>query len=493
MNRFRPALIGLALLCIPATTLAQGTTDWSRLYLDDLEAARQVIAKDHPGPVDEKNPAFRRTLASAYDEARLAAPQVKSYTSYTIALHRFVNRFQDAHLSFSPRPRPLEGVRAAGIYPVWRGKAFRVEEVDARYGERAAALQGATIVSCDGVPASRLFTDRVLSWRGRPAIAADWFLWAPLLLVDYGPPTPKAPARCRFRKGTETKTLALQWQPTTPDEERAVQERLVAMPDRPLRTSRLEDGTIWVDIPTFQVNEESDVAAMRGMIDSLGAEMKRNPGWKLLVFDLRGNHGGSEQWGDEIAAAVFGKEWAEAARSWLDDGAYVEWRVSKDNVEALKGNVQQQEKRHGKDHPLVAQTRAFVDAMNAALTSGRSLYGLPSPAQGLPRPPAVTVPGKIVLVTSASCYSACLDFLDRMRLHPAVVQVGQTTGVDTVYMDTWGEGLPSGLGSISHPMKVFRNRKRGNNEAYAPTVVYEGRLADTDALRSWITANYRSR
>src|SRR3954452_18332332 len=123
MHRFRPALIGLALLCTPATTLAQGTTDWRRLYLDDLEAARQVIAKDHPGPVDEKNPAFRRTLASAYDEARLAAPQVKSYTSYAIALPRFVNRFQDAHLSFSPRSRPLEGVRASGIYPVWPGEA----------------------------------------------------------------------------------------------------------------------------------------------------------------------------------------------------------------------------------------------------------------------------------------------------------------------------------------------------------------------------------
>src|SRR5215207_4380191 len=40
--------------------------------------------------------------------------------------------------------------------------------------------------------------------------------------------------------------------------------------------------------------------------------------------------------------------------------------------------------------------------------------------------------------------------------HPAVVQVGQTTGVDTVYMETWTEGLPSGLAEVSHAMKVFR-------------------------------------
>jgi len=489
MNRLRAILIALALLCAPTTTLAQDDVDWRRTYLADLEAARRVIAEDHPGPVDPENPAFRRTLASAYDEARRAAPQVKSYTSYATALRRFVNRFQDAHLSVSG-PRPLEGMRAAGIYPVWRGKVFVIDEVDARYGERIATLKGKTIVSCNGIPASRLFTDHVLAWRGRPAIAADWFLWAPLLLVDYGPPTPQAPTRCRLRKGTKTETLTLQWQPITPDEERAVQERLIAMPDRPLRTSRLDDGTIWVDVPTFQVNEESDIAAMRGMIDSLGAEMKRNPDWKLLVFDLRGNRGGSEQWGNEIAAAVFGKEWADAAGGWLDDGVYIDCRVSKRNLEAVEGNALQQERRHGKD--AGASMRRFAESMRTALESGRPYLDQRWPVQGSPRPPAAAVPGKIVVVTSPSCYSACLDFLDRMRLHPAVVQVGQTTGVDTVYMETWGWDLPSGLGQLSVPMKVFRDRKRKNNEAYAPKVEYKGKLADTEALRSWIAASYRS-
>jgi Peptidase family S41 len=492
MNRFRAALIGLALLGAAAATFAQGETDWSRIYLEDLEVARRVITEDHPGPVDSKNPEFRRALESAYEEAKSAAPQVKSFTSYAIALTRFGNRFQDAHLAVMLKPRPLEGVRAAGIFPVWRGDAFVIEEVDARYGERAAALEGATIVSCDGAPAARLFTDRVLSWRGRPSIKADWFLWAPLLLVDYGPPTPKAPAQCSLRAGSRTETVALQWKETTPEEVRAAQERLMEMPARPLRVSKLADGTIWVDIPTFQVNEEGEISAMRGMIDSLAAELKENHDWKLLVFDLRGNRGGSEVWGDEIAAALFGKDWLEAARKWLDDGRYTEWRISKDNIESIQGIAEQQEKRHGKDNPSVAATRKFAESMRAALAEGRSLIGEDSPAQGVPRPPAAAVPGKIVVVTSASCYSACLDFMDRMRLHPAVVHVGQPTGVDTVYMESWGQGLPSGLGSVSYPMKVVRNRKRGNNEAYTPKVEYTGRLADTEALRKWINANYRS-
>src|SRR5690349_8578238 len=219
MNRFRALLIGLAFLGAPATAFAQDNTDWSRLYLTDLEFARRVIAENHPGPVDEENPVFRRALESAYEEARNAAPQVKSYTTYAIALRRFGNRFQDGHLSINTGSRPLEGRRSAGIYPAWENDAFVVEEVDARYGEQVALLQGAKIESCEGVSARQLFTDQVLSWRGRRSIAADWFTWAPLLLVDYGPPLPKAPARCLFRTAKKgLQEIPLQWKEATAEE-----------------------------------------------------------------------------------------------------------------------------------------------------------------------------------------------------------------------------------------------------------------------------------
>jgi hypothetical protein len=105
------------------------------------------------------------------------------------------------------------------------------------------------------------------------------------------------------------------------------------------------------------------------------------------------------------------------------------------------------------------------------------------------RPQAAGVPGKIVVVTSASCFSACLDFLDVLKLHPAVVQVGQPTGVDTDYMENWGWPLPSGLAQIGYPMKVYRNRRRANNEGYAPRVKHDD-LSDSAALAAWIRRDY---
>lgn len=386
MNRFRAVLIGLALLgssALSAETIQEA--DWSRILLNDLEAARQLIAENHPGPVDDENPEFRRALVSAYEEAKSAAPQVKSGSDYARAIRRFAGSFKDGHLVINVS-QSLE---------------------------------------------------------------------------------------------------------TAPEEPGAAQVQ--AMPARPLRLSKLPDGTIWVDVPTFVVDAKDDVAAMRAMIDGLAAEMKQNRDWKLLVFDLRGNRGGASQWGDELAAAVFGTEWAEAARAWLLSGVHIEWRVSKDNIESLDGIVIQQERRHGKDHPGAAQTRAFADSMRAALAGGQALLRDPRfQTAEAPRPPATPVPGRVVAVTSASCFSSCLDFLDVLRLHPAVVQVGQTTGVDTTYMESWGQGLPSGLAQISYPMKVYRNRKRKHNEAYTPKVAYEGALADTDALRTWIAVNHRS-
>jgi hypothetical protein len=53
-------------------------------------------------------------------------------------------------------------------------------------------------------------------------------------------------------------------------------------------------------------------------------------------------------------------------------------------------------------------------------------------------------------------------------------------------MENWGARLPSGLVSISFPMKVYRNRRRAHNAAYAPTVPYGGAIEDTDAVRAWI-------
>ena len=483
----------LLLLCLSVGTAARAQTgeDWRGLYLKDLAAARDTIAADHPGMVDAENPAFARAMEAAFAEASAAAPLVKGYDSYRVALTRFANRFQDEHLSIT-FSRPFESVREAGVYTLYEGGEFVVEEVDARYGAGGEGLRGARLVGCDGTEARELFRGRVLSWRGRESVEADWHKLAPLLFVDYGPPAQTAvPSSCRFRAGGRTLTLQLKWGAAASKDVAERVARLTSPGERALGLERLEGGRVlWANVPTFGVDGEEQVKRMRALVESLGEELKLNKTWRLLVFDLRGNSGGSSVWGGQLAAAVFGAGWAEKTEAWLNDGVYTEWRVSEGNVAALRGIVRQQEQRHGAGSEGVKYFRAFADSMAEALKRGKPLIGEAKRRAGRARPSPSKVPGKVVLLTSASCFSACLDFLDTMRLHPSAVQAGQTTGVDTVYMENWGKPLPGGVARVNYPMKVYRNRRRANNEAYAPHAPYAGRIGDTEKVRAWVLKKF---
>lgn len=484
-------MAALLLICaVPERAAAQADTSWSALYRMDLDTARAVIEANHPGMFDRQNPEFARTLRSAYAEAHRAAPLVDSYRSYAIALRRFGNRFQDAHLNVGGK-RWIEPVREAGLYPEFNGGAFVVADVDSsRYGAVAGQIRGAVIERCDGIPADRLFREGVLSWRGRASVQADWILLAPYLLVDYGPPTRPGPARCVFRTGASRIEVPLHWAPAVTAQVEARRHNLVGFPRRPLGLDVLENGRVlWVNVPTFALQGDSAVTAMRTLVDSLGAHA-REESWKLLVFDLRGNSGGNSAWGRDIARAVFGQRWIDDAVAWLSDGVYAEWRASPGNIASNREVLAQVERQRGAESSGAAGYRVLLDSLSAALQRGSPYFSQPKARQGLPRPAAVPLPGRVVVITSAHCYSACLDFMDLIRLVPGVIHVGATTGVDTQYIENWGRDLPSGVAAIGHPMKVWRNRRRGSSEAYAPDIPAPVRLRDTDALRTWVISRF---
>jgi hypothetical protein len=479
----RGVLIVLLAACTSSTAPDPQAVEWSRTYLADLGVARDTITSNHPGVADRDNPAFGRTLGAAYEEARRAASDVVDYDSYRVALTRFANQFQDAHLAISFK-KPFESLRDAGIITTYRGDTFVVAGVDERYGSKAVEIENATLISCDGISAREHFKSRLLSWRGRAPVEADWHILAPILFVDYGPPAPGVPSRCRFDAGGRTVDLALSFRETTQDRVSQLLE-LQTGEDRDLSLERLADGVVWVNVPTFAVSDENSIAAMRSLIDDFRTEVSRND-WRLIVFDLRGNSGGSSSWGRQFATALFGADWTRGAMQWLSDGVYTEWRVSPENVDAVAGHVRQAEQRHGAESEAAKENRAFHQTMSNALARGDVFWSIPRSRTGLETPQPVPLPGRIAVITGPSCFSACLDFLDVMRLHPAVVHAGHITGVDTVYMENWGKPLPSGLARISYPMKVYRNRRRGNNEAYVPHLRYPASLHDSAALRGWI-------
>ena len=95
--------------------------------------------------------------------------------------------------------------------------------------------------------------------------------------------------------------------------------------------------------------------------------------------------------------------------------------------------------------------------------------------------------GKVVLVTDEHCASACLDFADLVRSVPGAIHMGQATSADTLYMDIGRVALPSG-NHLVIPLKVWRNRLRGNNEVLQPDVPLQVDIRDDAAVRQAVLA-----
>ena len=483
----RSILLAAALLAAAPLAAQSADTAWSDLYLRDLAEARRVIAENHPGPVDTMNHDFAHALDSAYAAAVARAPQVRDYDGFAVALQMFGNSFQDAHLNVAGR-RTDGTVRDAGVRTRYVHGTLEVVGTDARYNGRIAP--GATVLDCDGVSSGVLLDQRVLSWRGRRGITADRYTHAPLLLVDFGPPSPAAPRACRFASGGDTVDVALDWRAGP----RAGVLRAAAeandFPQQRLSVRR-DGDMLWVQIPTFAVRGD-DIALMERTIETLASELRSGTRTDLVVIDLRGNSGGSSSWGDRIAGHLFGSEWLAAAKAYLNDGTYTEWRVSRDNIATLEQLVRQVEEQGNANG--AAGLRVLRDSMVAAQRRGATLIANPGSVRdrsGVEKPRRSQVPYQVVAITSASCFSACLDFMDLMRAHGAATHVGQPTGVDTDYMENWGQTLPSGVAGVGYPMKVYRHRRRANNHGYIPHVAHDD-VHDTAALERWIRENRAS-
>lgn len=471
----------LALVATPASAQeAPSDTVWSDLFLADVESAADAIVQNHPGMVDDQNPTFRQALAGALAEARAAAPAVDGFTAYRVGLSRFADAFEDLHLSFSFRGRGFEGLRSAGIYPVYRDRQLVVAEVGEQHGH-GSDLVGGVLLDCDGRPAPEVLRGNVLSWDGLDTLEAEWVRQAPLTLVDFGVTAP--PSACRVQTDSGVRTVPLTWRPISDGAVRSVKGRLTRARPADWRVETFDGGDlVWVRIPSFQTRTEADDAALHRVVDRLA----RVDAWDTLVFDLRGNEGGSSTWGRLMAEAVFGSAWVAAAAAWLSDGVYVEFRVSRDNVAAMEANARRAAERFGEGHPSTQSLRARADALSDALSRGDDLLGTPVERAGVPQPDPAPVPGRIVLLTDGACFSACLDFVDVMRLHPAVLHAGLPTSADSQYMENWGRRLPSGLAFVGYPMKVYRNRRREAGEGVEPSARYEGSMANTVLVRHWV-------
>ena len=480
MKRMLGAATAAFIACSAQAQAQPSGTDWGAALRRDAQTIHDTFRDSHPGYVDPENPGFRGVLERGLQTALARAERADSQAAWWWALREYIASFDDGHVGVGlVNGVNLGDVAWPGFLTAYRGddQVVAVRETD------AAPPLGAKLVSCDGKGAAELAADRVGRFRGRWFLESQRSRWGPQLLVDWNNPYVPELRSCVF----ETDGVRTAW----PLEWRGVSlERLSPKFDAAsqghrgeIGMRRLADGTVWISLPTFDGGGAENVKALEALVAEVKAELTEIRSAPRIVFDLRGNSGGSSAWGYELARLLWGAPYV-AARTPRSEG--VDWRLSEENVRHIDDLIAQLSRRTPKPTEFIEGLERMRAEAAADLAAGKPYWRQPPGDGADPDMGARSELGAPVFaVTDGVCASACLDAMDLWKAL-GVVQVGRETSADTVYMEVRGKRLPSGTANLNIPVKVYRGRPRGHNVTYRPDHRFDGSMADTEALARWI-------
>ena len=306
-------------------------------------------------------------------------------------------------------------------------------------------------------------------------------------MIDTGDPYVRPIEHCVFDTDGSRLAVDLEWRAGGPDF--YSRYNLYSEPQRPaIGMRRLSDGSYWFTLPTFNGNPESDAGrALGALISQIADEadaLRRAP---AIVFDLRGNGGGSSQWSAQIAEVLWG---AGAFRHAPEPPMTVVWRASDGNLQALRDGLQERDANGNLSSASREWYQRSIAGLEAAIARGDDRWAIePTFDDGsdahLEAPPYHPPDGTVLVLTDENCMSACLDAVD-LWVRLGATPIGRETGADTVYMETRDVDLPSRLGGMSLPMKFYIGRERGHNQSVVPVHRFEGDMSDTGAIEAWV-------
>lgn len=460
--------------------------DWRAAHETDLAAIRAVLENDHPGAIDSNDLAFTKWLNHGVAAAQVREESITSGAAYLASLAAYTTGFRDTHLIVEPTFK-REPKRWPGFIVARRGTDIVVVDRDA--ADQAAPPQGAIVNRCDGSDIHTLVKQRVLPCGFDQRVPANRARAVAELFLDGGNPFAPAPASCVFAIGGTEKALKLTYRKLPKDFAQRYEAALFGAA-APFGWSEPADGVVWIGLPSFDYGEKN-AARLRKVVDKLASDAERVRHGRAIIFDVRGNAGGSSLWGDEIRDILWYPE--DVAKYAPPDPSGVDWRASPDNRDYMLGLISEVIPKVGSQSPVGLNLTRVARGLNEAVEQKKPYWreGNPTPGPGggltrrRPREAKPLFPVKVIIVSNGSCASACLDFADRILQMPGTHIVGFATAGDGLYTESRSITLPSGKAVLHFPMKVYRGRPRGDMEYYEPDIAYDGPWT-TAKVRQWL-------
>ena len=471
----------------------RSAADWQAMARGDLDLVHATIVSSHPGVIDTSNPGFNDWVESGYRQALALVPQAISYDTAMSVVRFYTTGFLDGHLGYSDDVRSNQPV----IHDGWS-----VDFVKGRYVVAAVLPDwpvaqpplGAELVACDGRSPDDIIRQDVAPFvdrRDDPTTRHAHAQEIGALHVSN-----RRLRHCHFRSADGSmRDLRVVYRPVST---KAFFSTLVHVADASQRRGNgftFQDGVLWIRAANFNLRSGTpDATGLEAMLEALPGLA----GVKTIVFDTRGNMGGDSTVGDRIFdAATGGLDYDRAGIERLPH-VYAQWRVSGTLLATATQDAARKASLYGESSAQVLASKRFLDQVKAALAAGETWIEQDGDYR-ITRADIVARHGRlrrfdgtVMLLTDAHCVSACLDFADVVRQVPGAIHLGQTTGSDTVYLEGGSVRLPSG-NHLMLPLKVWRNRLRGNSEPLTPDIPLDVDMDDDAAVRKAVLAAQPSR
>ncbi|MFZ6750372.1 S41 family peptidase [Undibacterium sp. Ren11W] len=452
--------------------LPKTAADWRHAAIIDIDAAYQLSMENHPGVYDTANPDFLKNLQAAKASGLALAVRVEDAAGYVAATQGFNVRIHDGHAGMSHNldVSQLPAERWPGFITVWRGDALYVYAA-----EMGGPSVGAEVLACDGKPIKQIISTNVFGFQGRSDEAGHWWVRAPRVFLDRGNPFLALPRRCQFSLNGKSSQHSLVWKALS---EQASKWRTESYNGEQLEVGMSEPRKkiLWLAMPTFAPDEKQR-EAYRLMLKGLAEHRKNFLEADAVVIDLRQNQGGSSEWSQLFAEALWGKGRVDRRVAAYGAKTEVWWRASLGNTDYVAGLVEvlTQQKQiegaqwariqsEGMQAALARGDKFFVEAEQKALKQSTQEAN----ADVFGDPPAFKVP--LYVIVPGQCASACLDAIDVFSLFSNTKLIGAPSSADSTYMDVRTQRLASGLADVIIPNKVYVNRPRKNGQVYLPAI-----------------------
>ncbi len=490
MNRMIAAA-SAAVLSLTVAAGAAAAQDFRALAQQDLQAAHDALAANHPAAVIPGAPSenFRGWIDAGLQDAQSKVGQVNSGDSHAYLLRYYANGFRDSNIAIRPTYESLGPFFATswpGFATAWRNGEYVVSYVQP--GVRGTPPLGATFVGCGEQTAADMASDRLDRWEGDLTTEAGRVRTAPYLLWNRNNPfTAGVPTvECKFKQGRRERRYRMTPQPADKAALEAAYRASVYTPGaNPLAVETI-DGRPWIHMHTLADDAGWDAffAAVEGQLAAI-----RGP--QGFVLDLRGANGAS------LNATARG--YGLANRIWTPDftvsrqpeAGSITYRATPQNRQWFAdtlGRMQADPRFVQESAPVIEQTQAIVAAFDSAIAAGQATFTMPGRASVADTGAANPVQGPVIVLVDGGCTSGCLDALDLLTKLPNVRLAGSVTAEDSIFVEPTVLRLPSNYADLSYGHKAWTTRERGNDAPFTPAqgLAYTGNPTDETAVRAWV-------